>query len=106
MIQHIVLKGHSVSAKLVAVIMALAVMAALLTTFNLNFNIAGVVPNLSAEAILAGLVLAVRAYHKGASIRRALQIVFAWNVVSIIIWLAGDALVWLLENNITWLAKM
>lgn len=104
--QNIVLKGHSVSAKLVAVIMALAVMAALLTNFSLNFNIAGVVPNLSAEAIAAGLVLAFRAYDKGADIRRALQIAFAWNVVSIIIWLAGDALIWLLQNNIPLLAKM
>ena len=86
--------------------MAFTIMATLLTTFSLNFNIAGVVPNLSAEAILAGLLLAYRAYQKGASIRRALQIVFAWNVVSIIIWMAGDALIWLLQNNMAYLAKM
>lgn len=104
--QNIVLKGYAFSGRLVAGVMALGMAAALLLTFSLNFNIAAVVPNLSADAIVAGLALAFRAYKAGANIRRALQIAFSWSIVSIIVFVAGDALVWLLENNIDYLAKM
>ncbi|MFC0213522.1 hypothetical protein ACFFK0_13830 [Paenibacillus chartarius] len=106
MTQTVLLKSHAFSSKFITGVMALGVIAVLLTTSSLNFNIAGVVPNLSAEAILAGLLLAFRAYKAGADIRRALQIAFAWNIVSIIIWVAGDLLIWLLENNVEYLAKL
>lgn len=78
---------------------------ALIAKLGITFNINAVAPNISAAAAITGLTKAYRAYKAGQGVRKAIALVFGWNVVGLLVSVLGDlAIGYLLENHITTLA--
>ncbi len=63
------------------------------------FNLAAIVPGLSAAAALNGLRIARKAYKQTKSLRTALKFVGSWSVVSFVIATGGDWLAGMLLNG-------
>ncbi|MED4473795.1 hypothetical protein [Oceanobacillus caeni] len=86
---------------MVGVMLAFGVLAQ-----NISFNLGGLVPGLTAAAALEGLRRARKAWKAGKGVKKALAVIFGWNVVGLIISFAGDAAIgYVLDHQINTLAN-
>jgi hypothetical protein len=104
-----VLKLETINKKdLLGTLILLGTMLAIAASaqMGVEYDIHKIVPGISTAAALVGLQRAYKAYKAGKGLRKALAVVFGWNVVGLLVsWLGDWAIGYLLKNHITTLAN-
>ncbi|WP_270181136.1 hypothetical protein [Alkalihalobacillus sp. CinArs1] len=87
-------------------LLATMVLIAVSAQMGVAFDIHKVVPGISTAAALVGLKKAYSAYKAGKGAKKAIAVIFGWNVIGLLVSLIGDwAIGYLLEHHIEKLAS-